>query len=159
LGEHLTAVHAGRGSLVLVGGEPGIGKSRLLRELNTRAQDARLLVLVGRASMTEGSPPYLPFIEALDGWVRSAPAEQLVGCVDTESANVALLVPSLRDRIPDLPPPDVGSALNERFRLFESVCTFLGTLAAASSSGLLLALDDLHWADTPTLLLLRHVAH
>src|SRR5262245_44917178 len=115
LGEHLAAVRAGRGSLVLVDGEPGIGNSRLLRQLVTRAQDVRLLVLSGRADMTEGSPPYLPFVEALDGWVRSAPAEQLAGYVNTATANVALLVPSLRDRIPELPPPDVGSALNERF--------------------------------------------
>src|SRR3989449_3532348 len=70
------AMH-GQGSLVLVGGEPGVGKTRLASELAVYASDRGVQVLNGRAYETEGMPPYLPFTEPLSRYVRSRSSKQL----------------------------------------------------------------------------------
>ena len=67
----------GRTHVVFVSGEPGIGKSRLLQEMAIRAEEVGAIVLRGGASEAEGMPPYLPFLEALGGYIRAAPREQL----------------------------------------------------------------------------------
>ena len=153
----LEAARTGQAGIVLVAGEPGIGKTRLLLELGRRALDAGWEVLTGRAYDTEGMPPYLPFIEALRDYVRACPADELRTQLGDGAADVALIVPDINHRLPGLRPSPPLSSDHERYRLFESVAEFL--LAAASSSrGLLLSLDDLHWADRPTLLLLQHLA-
>jgi DNA-binding CsgD family transcriptional regulator len=153
----LEVTQTGQAGIVLVAGEPGIGKTRLLLELGSRAVDAGWVVLTGRAYDTEGMPPYLPFIEALRDYVRACPADALRAQLGDGAADVALIVPDINHRLPGLRPSAPLSSDYERYRLFESVAEFL--LAAASSSrGLLLCLDDLHWADRPTLLLLLHLA-
>src|SRR5262245_11417750 len=73
---YLAATEA-RASVVVVSGEPGIGKSRLLAELVERAQMAGGVVLGGGASEAEGMPPYLPFLEALGSYVRTVDADLL----------------------------------------------------------------------------------
>jgi DNA-binding SARP family transcriptional activator len=128
------AVHGGS-RIVLVGGEPGIGKTRLLTELARRRHAAGALVLFGRCS-EEPLAPYQPFVEAL------AP---LVAPGDAELA--PLLAPEAV--------PDGGEALDgARWRLFEAVAHRL----SATGAPVLLAIDDLHWADQATLLLLAHLA-
>jgi predicted ATPase len=68
----------GRLHVALVDGEPGIGKTRLLWEIAQRMQQNGALVLRGGASEAEGMPPYLPFLEALASYIRTAPSEQLL---------------------------------------------------------------------------------
>jgi predicted ATPase len=87
--------------------------------------------------LEEAGPPYLPFVEAL-------------------SQYVAKLVSETRQRILDLPPAPPAEGEQERYRLFESVVSFL--IHASRANPILLVLDDLHWADRPTLLLLQHLA-
>ena len=161
LGEHLAAAGRGAGRLVLVAGEPGIGKTRLLTELADRARADGWAVLAGRAYEGEGMPPYLPVVEALRPYIRTASPETLRAQLGRGAPNVALLVPDVRDRWPDLPAGAPVDPEYERYRLFEGVADFLlatARSATAVGGGVLLALDDLQWADTPTLRLVQHLA-
>src|SRR5215208_119794 len=73
----LEAAGRGEGGVVLVGGEPGIGKTRLMQALTERAAAQAWTVLVGRAYEAEGQPPYLPFVEALRDYIRTCPLDAL----------------------------------------------------------------------------------
>jgi len=146
----------GQGSLVLVAGEPGLGKTRLLSELAIDTADRGLQVLTGRAYETEGMPPYLPFIEALNQHTRGRTREELREDLGETAPYVAKLLPEIRQSLPDIRKPPAPDPEAERYRLFEGVTDFLLNLAARTP--LLLFLDDLHWADDATLLLLQHLA-
>jgi tetratricopeptide (TPR) repeat protein/predicted Ser/Thr protein kinase len=146
----------GHRQLVLIAGEPGIGKTRLALTFGRRAADERATVLVGRSD-EETLVPYQPFVEALSWYVRVCPEADLRAALATSSggAELAQLVPDLMRRCPDIPAPTVMGAESQRYRLFEAVATLLA--AASRARPLLLVLDDLHWADKPTLLMLRHI--
>ncbi len=156
LGTRLSEASAGRGGLVLVAGEPGIGKTRLVTELAGRAERDGALVLWGRCYEGDWTPPFAPFTEALDAHVATVPPDQLRADLSTGGAVLAQLVPALRAALPDLPeavplPPD-----EERFRLFEAATQFL--LRCSERHPVLLCLDDLHWADKGSVGMLRHLA-
>ena len=136
-------------------GDPGVGKTRLIAELAPRAHAAGTLVLAGRAP-EETLVAFQPFLEALGQYVDAAPLDELRAHARHHGAELARLVPELRRRMPELPPTDVGDPETERYRLFEAVVGLLGRLSAAAP--VLIVLDDLHWADRPTLMLLRHLA-
>jgi len=155
---HLDAAERGEGDVVLVTGEPGIGKTRLLREFASRALADGWLVLSGRACDTEGMPPYLPFVEVLRQCVRASPDEELQVVVD-DAPEIAMLVPEIRARFSGTLSSRPLSLESERYRLFEGVSDFLVRAAHSSETrGLLICLDDLHWADTSTLMLFQHLA-
>ena len=155
----LDAAQGGQGQLVLVGGEPGVGKTRLLAELSEGAKAEGWQVLAGRAYDSEGMPPYLPFSEALRDYTRAVPLEDLRAQIDEAGPDAALLAPDIHRRLPDLPTSPPASPEEQRYRLFESVCDFLlGIPGHSESRGLILILDDLHWADPSSLLLFQHLA-
>jgi DNA-binding SARP family transcriptional activator len=141
--------------LALLSGEPGVGKSRLAAELARRLHEEGAIVLAGR-SPQEPLAPYQPFLEALRHYISSAPIDHLRATVREHGGELQRLLPELGRRIEDLPLPPDGQPQTERYRLFEAVSGVLAGIAA--SSRLLLVLDELHWADRPTLLLLRHLA-
>jgi len=148
----------GKGGVVLVSGEPGIGKSRLLNEFSQRAQKGGWLVLTGHAYDTEGMPPYLPFIEALQEHVQTLSLEDLKSQLGDTAPEVGLLLPEVVRRLPGI---SLGPALEpqgERYRLFESISKLLVAIARHAFPGLLLCLEDLQWADQATLRLLDHVS-
>ena len=145
---------AGRGRLVLVGGEPGIGKSRLAEELLGAARPRGARVCVGRCWEAGGAPAYWPWVQALRGYVRELDADALRMRLGSEAAELATILPELRDVVPDLPPSRPGESEGARFRLLESVASFLRN----GEEPLVVGLDDLHAADAPSLLLLRFVA-
>jgi DNA-binding SARP family transcriptional activator len=147
---------AGHGRLFLLGGEPGIGKSRLAEELLAHAAARRARVLVGRCWEAGGAPAYWPWVQSLRPYLRESDAESLRSQLGEGSADVAQLLPELRDLLADLPPAPSLEFEGARFRLFDSMTAFLKRAAAARP--LVLALDDLHAADEPSLLLLRFVA-
>ena len=141
---------------MLIGGEPGIGKSRLAEELASR-RDSRAEVLWGRCWEAGGAPPYWPWVQALRSSVRGRSPEQLRAELGSGAAEIAELVPEVRQRLPDwerLPP--VADPQQARFRLFDSIAGFLKN--ASRSRPLVLILDDLNWADEGSLLLLEFVA-
>ena len=146
----------GQGRLLLLTGDPGIGKTRTAEQLATYAGVRGARVHWGRCHETEGAPPYWPWSEALREYVREADPVGLRWQLGGRAADVAQIVPELAERLGDLgelPPMEAEQA---RFRVFDSFAGFLGGLS--KSRPLVLVLDDLHWADEPSLLLLRFVA-
>ena len=146
----------GQGRLVLIGGEPGIGKSRLADELGARARARDALVLVGRCWEAGGAPAYWPWTQSLRSYVRDADTATLRSQLEVGAVEVARLVPELRGRLPDLGEPPSLEAEGARFRLFDATSEFLRR--ACERRPIVLVLDDLHAADVPSLLLLRFLA-
>ena len=144
---------AGAGRLFLLVGEPGIGKSRLAEELiaHARARDAR--VLVGRCWEAGGAPAYWPWVQALRAYVRESDTAALRSQVGAGAAELAQIVPELREHFPDVPEPPALESEGARFRLFDATAQILRN--ASARRPILLLLDDLHAADAPSLLLLR----
>jgi DNA-binding SARP family transcriptional activator len=143
------------GRIVLLAGDAGIGKTTLTAELARRVHDAGGIVLAGR-SPRETVVPYQPFLEALRHWALNAALTDLRASTHEYGSELARLIPELRRRAPDLPPPPQDEPETERYRLFEAVVGLLTELSR--SAPVLLVLDDLQWADRPSLLLLRHLA-
>ncbi|HUG14780.1 MAG TPA: AAA family ATPase [Thermomicrobiales bacterium] len=160
LWERLALARQGHGGVAFVAGEPGIGKTRLVLELAARARVETWLVMVGRAYDSDGMPPYLPWVEALREHVRACPATELRTQLGNGAADVALIAPDVGSRLSDLPARPSQSPEHDRYRLFESFTGFLVNIVKSrtDAAGLLLVLDDLHWSDRPTLLLLGHLA-
>jgi AAA ATPase domain/Bacterial transcriptional activator domain len=159
LAELLTSLDdafAGRGRLVLLSGEPGIGKSRLADELIAQARARGAQILVGRCWEAGGAPAYWPWVQSLRAYVRGAEPDALRVQLGAGAADLAQILPELRERFPDLPKPLALESEGARFRFFEATSAFLR--GAAEVRPLVLVLDDLHAADEPSLLLLRFVA-
>jgi DNA-binding CsgD family transcriptional regulator/tetratricopeptide (TPR) repeat protein len=145
---------AGRGRIALVAGEPGIGKTRLAEELAAAAERQGAQAIWGRCYEGQGAPAFWPWVQILRAAVRGRDPETLRAELGPGAAHLAALVPGLPASPPAL--PSHFESAEDRFRLFDSVTTFLA--AAADRQPLLLLLDDLHWADVPTLLLLEFFA-
>ena len=147
---------AGQMTITLVSGEPGIGKTRLLNEVATRAAAAQACVLRGSATEAEGMPPYLPFIEALGQYIRAAPLDDLRARIGANAPLLASLLPEAQARLGEQPATVRLAPEQARFRLYEAIGEFLAAIASAQP--LLLVFDDLHWTDPATLDLLCYIA-
>jgi DNA-binding SARP family transcriptional activator len=145
---------AGRRQVVLMAGEPGIGKSRLAAELAAMAHGEGAVVLWGRCDEDLGLA-YQPVVEALRHYVRHCRDETLDAQLGGGHRHLARLVPELAEGRLDRAAP-AGDAETERLQMFDAVADLVGSVAR--SGALLLVQDDLHWAATPTLLLLRQLA-
>lgn len=145
---------SGQRQAVLIGGEPGIGKTRLATELAARAHSEGACVLYGRCDEDLGLA-YQPFVQAIGRFVALGPLEDLRAHAAVSGGELSRLVPDLARRLPNLPAPAPADPDGERYRLFEAVVDLLTT--ASASSPVVLVLDDLHWAAKPTLLMLRHL--
>ena len=133
---------AGHGRLVMLVGEPGIGKTRTALELATYAGLRRAQVLWGRCYESPGAPPYWPWVQAIRAYVRDAPGRAVRAEMGSGAAEIAQIVSEVRQRLPDVPPPPtVDDPESARFRLFDAVTTFLKS--AAQAQPLVLILDDL----------------
>jgi tetratricopeptide (TPR) repeat protein len=141
------------GHLVLVSGEPGVGKTRLARELVASVGLEGGLVLGGGCYEHEATTPYLPFVEALRQFVRDAEDEPLRAALGDSAPEIARLAPEIDSRLGPLEPDTGLSPQEQRIRLFDHVGRFLARLAGPR--GLLLFLDDLQWADQGSLDLLH----
>jgi DNA-binding SARP family transcriptional activator len=147
---------AGRTSLFLIAGEPGIGKSRLADEFASEATARGARVFWGRCWEAGGAPPYWPWVQALRAHIREADQERVRNELEPWAADIAQMLPELRELFPDLPPPPSLDPEGARFRLFDSTASFLR--ATGAERPLVLVLDDLHAADEPSLLFLRFLA-
>ena len=134
-----------------------MGKTRLTEEMAVEAVGRGLQVFFGHAHEGEGSPPYIAFVEVLETALARAPSPQSFGqALGEEAAEVAKLLPRLRRLCPDLPPPLELRAEQERRLLFNSIREVVAR--AGREQPMLLVLEDLHWADEVSLLLLEHFA-
>ncbi len=142
------------GRLMLVSGEPGIGKTTLAARFASDVYEQDGLVVYGRSDEDLGIP-YQPWIEALTQLVAHAPDDVLAAHVADRGGHLARLIPLVAIRVPvDI--PTAGDAETERFVLFGCVTDLLARVSGEYP--VLVVLDDLHWADRPTVQLLRHVA-
>ena len=157
LGAALDAARAGQGGLVLLSGEPGIGKTRTAAELAARAEGGGAQVLWGRCHEEAGAPPYWPWSQVLRDLIAALDDAALAEDLGAGGADIAEVIPDLRTRLPGLgPATPTGDPAEARFRLFAFLARFL--LAASQRRPLLIVLDDLHWADAPSLRFLRFLA-
>jgi DNA-binding SARP family transcriptional activator len=147
---------AGRGRLFLLVGEPGIGKSRIAEELIRVARTRGVEILVGRCWEASGAPAYWPWVQSLRGYVREAEPGALRSDLGAGAGELAQILPELRTILAELPEPESLESDSARFRLFDATVHFLRN--AGRRRPLLLFLDDLHAADTPSLLLLQFLA-
>ena len=115
---------------------------------------AGAVVLFGRCD-EEMKTPYHPFVEALGEFVVACPDDQLRGLIGPLGGELASLAPSLQVSVSDRSEPMRAAPGTERYRLFEAVVDLFAAMSSAAP--VLLLLDDLHWADTLSLLLLRHL--
>jgi predicted ATPase/class 3 adenylate cyclase len=152
----LDEARAGHGGLVMLVGEPGIGKSRTIEEFAEQARAGGAQVLTGRCFEGEWAPPYAPFVEAIAGYAKDADPDALRADLGYGAPPVARLVPSLHERIPDIGEPVPLNPDEERIRLLDAVSQFI--IATSARAPVVLVLDDLHWADGGTIAMLRHVA-
>ncbi|MEQ1873573.1 MAG: AAA family ATPase [Ilumatobacteraceae bacterium] len=153
LGAWKTTMVSGR-LAVFVGGEPGIGKTRLVKELCRTAHREGGVVLWG-ACDEELALPYQPFVEAFRWLADATPPDVLRELVGSLGSELIPLIPDLAQRIPDLEARLNDDPETERHRLFEAATELLHRLSLRNP--VVLVLDDLHWARKPTLLLLRHL--
>lgn len=143
---------AGQGGLLLVGGESGIGKSRLVRHFAESAERERVDVLWGHCSEASGAPAFWPWIEITRAHLRSYPPPE--GCPESDASDVVRLSPELGRHLgmDPGPPKGTGSSGPElRFRLFDSLARYL---LRAAERPLILIVEDLHVADESSLLFL-----
>lgn len=151
----LAGARNGHGSVVLLAGEPGIGKTRLTEEFSERAA-ASALVIRGNCYEGEVAAPLGPWTEAMRALVDATPPGDLPELLGSGAADVAAMLPEIRDVIPNLHPPPRLDPESERARLFESIGSALR--AAASERPLVIFLDDIHWSDRLSLALLEQFA-
>jgi predicted ATPase/class 3 adenylate cyclase len=154
--ERLAEAAAGHGGVVMVAGEPGIGKTRLSEELAEQAERDGTEVLWGHCFEGEWTPPYGPFAEAIESLVLNAEPDALRSDLGTGGPALAQVVPAIRKVLPDLNDPVPLQPDEERFRLLDATAQLL--IARSRHVSLLLVLDDLHWAERGTVAMLRHVA-
>jgi transcriptional regulator with XRE-family HTH domain len=145
---------AGHRVLTLVGGEPGIGKTALTGELARLAQASEGLVLYGRWD-EHVLAPYQAFREALTDYARACPEALLRHDLGDLAGEIARLCPEPAQRLGAAVAEPLVAAEAERFRLFESLDTWIQRMG--SRHPVLLVLDDLQWADLPSVLLLAHL--
>jgi DNA-binding SARP family transcriptional activator len=145
---------AGQCRVVLIAGEPGIGKTTLAAAAALGANDEGATVLLGRCDEDIGLP-YQPWIEALGHLVGNAPTAVLAEVGPRKLADLAGLIPEVAERHPRLPARTPTDPDTDRYLLFASVVAIMA--AAAAATPVVLVIDDLHWSDKPTLLLLRYV--
>ena len=147
---------AGRGGIVMLAGEPGIGKTRTAQELASYAESQGVRVLWGWCYEGEGAPPYWPWLEPIRDYVRRADSSVLRVQMGDGAAAIAEVAPDLSQYLGQTEPLPELEPSEARFRFFGAIASFLKN--ASADRPILLVLDDLHWADEPSLLLLQFIS-
>ncbi len=141
--------------VMLISGEAGLGKTTLVAEAARVAFEAGACVLFGHCE-EDLATPYQLFAEAMGHYVTHVADGELLDDVDAFGSELSRLVPALSTRVPHLPPSRATDTDTERYLLFGAVVGFLAR--ASQRRPVVLVLDDLQWADTDSLELLRHLS-
>lgn len=147
---------AGHGRLFLLAGEAGIGKTRIAQEFALQARQRNLQVFPGRCYEGDGAPPFWPWVQIVRAYLASQQVDTLRAELGAWASDIAHVIPEVRASLPDLSVLLTPESPESRFRFFDSFTTFVKN--AARRQPVVLLLDDLHWADTPSLLLLQFLA-
>ncbi len=151
----LAGTATGRGRIVLVAGEPGIGKTRLAEEATRRARGCGVTVAWGRSDPDAGAPPFWPWTQVLRDLLDDGTGGSAAGEPGADTAELARILPELADGGPRGAAPVVDPEAS-RFHLCRAATATL--LRLARGRRLLVVLDDLQWADVASLRLLGHLA-
>ncbi len=146
----------GTGGLVAIGGEPGVGKTRLVEEFLEEGRRAGYRTLTGRCSEMESPTPYMPFIELLEAAGREVEPATFRLALGDAAGEIAKVVPQLRRLFDDIPPSLEMPPDQERRYLFNCIGEFV--VRAGMDRPLIALLDDVHWADDSSLQLVNHIA-
>jgi len=148
----------GHGSVVMLAGGPGVGKTRLAMEMAEYASRSGFRCSVGHCYERDEPHPYLPFAEIIENnLAQAASLEDYRAQIGSNAAELAQIAPSLRRIFPDLPKPLELPAAQQRVYLFQSLAE--ATARAARIRPFIYLLEDLHWADESTLALLTYLAN
>jgi predicted ATPase len=158
LGEALDDANQGLGRIVFVSSEAGGGKTSLLEEFARRATVTHLPVYSGWCWEGEGAGPYWPWVQILRALVATRSPDELREQMGPPALDIARVIPNLREKLPELPESPPVQSDQERFRLFDSITCFLRRVASDDGTQILV-LDDLQWADAPSLRLIEFLAH
>jgi DNA-binding winged helix-turn-helix (wHTH) protein/tetratricopeptide (TPR) repeat protein len=158
LQEALDDANESHGRIVFVSSEAGGGKTRLLEEFSRRAAATLLPVFSGWCWEGEGARPYWPWVQILRSLIASRSPEKLREQMGSNALDIARIIPSLREVLPELPESPAVQSDQERFRLFDCITSFFRKVARDDGTQILV-LDDLQWADAPSLRLIEFLAH
>jgi DNA-binding CsgD family transcriptional regulator len=157
LGAAIEHALAGRGRILALAGEPGIGKTRTAQVLARYAETRDVRVLWGRCHEEPGAPPFWAWLQVLRAYIESQDPAALAAVLEGAAGHIAEIVPELVQRVPRLAPMSRSvDPVQARFRLFDAIAGFW--MRAAVREPLVLILDNLHWADAPSLRLLEFLA-
>ena len=146
----------GRLQILFVAGEPGSGKTATAEQLLTYAHIRGAEVLRAHCHEGEGAPAYWPWVQLIRAYATHRTPDEFLSVLGTGAAAIAQLDAEIKRHLPQLPDPPSLEPEQARFRLFDSVTMFLRN--AGSSKPIVLFLDDVQWADMPSLLLLQFLA-
>lgn len=148
------AALSGRGQIVMLSGEMGIGKTRAAQALADHARRrGGVTVVEGACYEREGAPPYWPWIQVLRSCLRRQPPAGQRSPVARKASVLLEILPELSERLPDPAPLSPLDTRAAQFRLFDVVASYLKEVS--QHQPLVIVLDDLHRADGPSLLLLE----
>lgn len=151
--ERVDTAAIGTGSLLLIGGSAGVGKSRLINDMKRELSTRRIRTIEGRCSSTESSVPYAPFMDALRFRIAKGDGEAAAHVLGPLRTILSSNFPELEANSPQLDP----ALENEKDKPFEMIFGVLSRLSA--DEPLLLVLEDIHWADQTSLELIHRLAH
>jgi class 3 adenylate cyclase/DNA-binding SARP family transcriptional activator/pimeloyl-ACP methyl ester carboxylesterase len=154
LREQWERARGGSRSLVLVHGEPGIGKTRLAAEFAAGVHAEGAIVLGGQAER-DVRLPCQPFVEALSHYSAACPVSRLRAQMAAIGPDLAKSIPALAQRLPDLRQPEPADPDTERLRFFDAVSSLLKEMC--ETRPMVLILDDLHWTDHSSASLLKYI--
>ena len=152
----LAQARSGSGQVVLIAGEAGIGKTRLVAEARSRTRAAGSTVLEGRCSEAERAVPFAPFVDLLQSWMAGRTPEEIAAGLGTEAPALVPIVPDLAQRVPALRPLPPLEPEQEKRRIVRAIGAFVAREAAAAP--LLVVFEDAHWSDDSSLDLVSALA-
>lgn len=152
----LDRLESGRGGLIAIGGEPGVGKTRLAEEAVADAAARGFRTLIGRCFEMDAPPPYGPFVEVLEAALKEVDPETFRMALGSSAGEVAKILPQLHHLYDDVPPPLELPPEQERRYLFNSIRDFIER--ASSVTPHVVLIDDVHWTDEASLQLMEHLA-
>lgn len=156
LDEALARAQAGEAQVVMLAGQPGMGKTRTAQEMAAHAAAAGMVVLWGRCPEEPGAPPYWPWVQLIRGYVDAHDRAEVVGALGAGAHWIADIVPEVGEGIARASAPASADAAQARFGLFDALASFWKR--AAAERGIMMILDDLHWAEASSLRFLAFLA-